>query len=50
MSVANAETIEEVKARNKELIKEVLEVYPEKPQNAAPNISAPSKMESRTAA
>ena len=30
MSLAQAETIEEVKARNKELIKEVLEVYPEK--------------------
>ena len=30
MSLAKTETIAEIKARNKELINEVLQVYPEK--------------------
>jgi len=50
MSLAKTESIAEIKARNKELINEVLQVYPEKTANGGPSISMCMNPASLTAA
>jgi len=50
MSLSTTAELEDAKARNKQLIAEVLEAYPEKYAKRAPSILAPSRRESPTAA
>jgi len=44
MSLAVAETVEQIKARNKDLIDEVLRSIRTRPRNGAPSISVRSRM------
>ena len=49
MSLATTNSVAEIRARNKELIEEVLKVYPEKTAKGVPSTSTCTKQVSRTA-